>query len=278
MLAAILARSGRPSKAVHVVHLHPPKAGVAIVSKGRRREPRCRSTSRVATCRSPTRCASHAERRLGKVARQVSELARLEIEIFKEPNPRVADCQVAEGTLYLKGVTLRAHDASPGDAALAEPDGRRARPPGQAPPRQTAPPPRGPRGRHAGAPRPPPRKGRWPPHPRRGHGGRRGRTRLVRFATPVGSYPWPMPSLLDRALNVGEAKKFKIYQKRVALINAFEPELEHDSDAELRERMDELRERARPPARTSTSCCRSASRSCARPASGRWACATSTSS
>jgi preprotein translocase subunit SecA len=53
-----------------------------------------------------------------------------------------------------------------------------------------------------------------------------------------------MPSLLDRALNVGEAKKFKEYQKRVALINAFEPELEHDSDAELRERMDVLRERA----------------------------------
>jgi preprotein translocase subunit SecA len=53
-----------------------------------------------------------------------------------------------------------------------------------------------------------------------------------------------MPSLLDRALNVGEAKKFREYQKRVALINAFEPELEHDSDAELRERMDELRKRA----------------------------------
>ncbi len=54
-----------------------------------------------------------------------------------------------------------------------------------------------------------------------------------------------MPSLLDRALNVGEAKKFKTYQKRVALINAFEAELEHDTDAELRERMDVLRERAR---------------------------------
>ncbi|HYM45109.1 MAG TPA: preprotein translocase subunit SecA [Solirubrobacteraceae bacterium] len=52
------------------------------------------------------------------------------------------------------------------------------------------------------------------------------------------------PSILDRALNVGEAKKFKTYQKRVALINAFEPELEHDSDAELRERIDALRERA----------------------------------
>jgi putative sigma-54 modulation protein len=55
----------------------------------------------------------HVERRLNKVARQVSDLARLEIEIFKEPNPRVTDCQVAEATLYLKGVTLRARDASP---------------------------------------------------------------------------------------------------------------------------------------------------------------------
>src|ERR1700678_1248630 len=53
-----------------------------------------------------------------------------------------------------------------------------------------------------------------------------------------------MPSLLDRALNVGEAKKRKEYEKRVALIGAFEAELEHDSDAELRERMDELRARA----------------------------------
>ena len=55
----------------------------------------------------------HAERRLGKIARQVSDLARLEIEIFHERNPRVADCEVAEATLYLKGVTLRARDASP---------------------------------------------------------------------------------------------------------------------------------------------------------------------
>ena len=52
------------------------------------------------------------------------------------------------------------------------------------------------------------------------------------------------PSILDRALNVGEAKKFKAYQKRVALINAFEGELEHDTDAELRARMDALRARA----------------------------------
>jgi len=56
---------------------------------------------------------THAERRLGKVARQVSDLARLEVEVFREPNPRVADCCVAEATLYMKGVTLRARDASP---------------------------------------------------------------------------------------------------------------------------------------------------------------------
>jgi putative sigma-54 modulation protein len=56
---------------------------------------------------------THAARRLDKVARQVSELARIEIEIFKEPNPRVSDCHVAEATLYLKGVTLRARDSSP---------------------------------------------------------------------------------------------------------------------------------------------------------------------
>jgi preprotein translocase subunit SecA len=52
-------------------------------------------------------------------------------------------------------------------------------------------------------------------------------------------------SLLDRALRAGEAKQFKSYEKRVSRINAFEPELELESDEELRERADDLRERAR---------------------------------
>jgi preprotein translocase subunit SecA len=51
-------------------------------------------------------------------------------------------------------------------------------------------------------------------------------------------------SLLDRALNIGEAKKFKQYEKRVALIGVYEPELELETDDELRERMNVLRERA----------------------------------
>src|SRR5438270_139323 len=52
-------------------------------------------------------------------------------------------------------------------------------------------------------------------------------------------------SFLDRALRMGEAKKFKAYEQRVGRINAFEPELEHYTDAELREAADQLRERAR---------------------------------
>ncbi len=55
----------------------------------------------------------HVARRFRKVERQVSELAELEVEVFEERNPAIADNQVAEVTLHLKGVTLRARDASP---------------------------------------------------------------------------------------------------------------------------------------------------------------------
>jgi putative sigma-54 modulation protein len=55
----------------------------------------------------------HVAKRFRKVERQVSELAELEVEVFEERNPAIADSQVAEATLHLKGVTLRARDASP---------------------------------------------------------------------------------------------------------------------------------------------------------------------
>jgi preprotein translocase subunit SecA len=51
-------------------------------------------------------------------------------------------------------------------------------------------------------------------------------------------------SILDRALRVGEQKKFKDFERKVDRINAFEPELELDSDDELRERYEGLRRRA----------------------------------
>ncbi len=55
----------------------------------------------------------HVEKRFHKVSRQVSELAVLEVELFEERNPAIADCEVAEATLHLKGVTLRASSRSP---------------------------------------------------------------------------------------------------------------------------------------------------------------------
>jgi putative sigma-54 modulation protein len=55
----------------------------------------------------------HVEKRFRKVAKQVSELAELEVELCVEHNPAIADSQVAEATLHLKGVTLRSCDRSP---------------------------------------------------------------------------------------------------------------------------------------------------------------------
>jgi putative sigma-54 modulation protein len=55
----------------------------------------------------------HVTKRFRRVGRQVSELATLDIEIHEELNPSIDDCQVAEATLRLKGVTLRAREASP---------------------------------------------------------------------------------------------------------------------------------------------------------------------
>src|ERR671935_69897 len=51
-------------------------------------------------------------------------------------------------------------------------------------------------------------------------------------------------SLLDRALRIGEGKKFKEFQQQVARINDLEPEMELYEDEEIREEFDKLRERA----------------------------------
>jgi len=50
--------------------------------------------------------------------------------------------------------------------------------------------------------------------------------------------------LIDRALRLGEGRKFRTYQKRVDSINRIEPEMEILEDHELREEADALRERA----------------------------------
>jgi putative sigma-54 modulation protein len=55
---------------------------------------------------------ARVEKKLAKVARQVSPLAELEVELREERNPAIKDSQVAEATLHLKGVTLRARERS----------------------------------------------------------------------------------------------------------------------------------------------------------------------
>ena len=52
------------------------------------------------------------EKKFAKVGRQVSALAEMEIELREERNPSISDSQVAEATLHLKGVTLRARERS----------------------------------------------------------------------------------------------------------------------------------------------------------------------
>jgi putative sigma-54 modulation protein len=54
-----------------------------------------------------------AEKRFTKIGRQVSDLARLEVEFSEERNAAIVDSQIVECRLHLKGVTLRARTASP---------------------------------------------------------------------------------------------------------------------------------------------------------------------
>src|SRR4051812_15342542 len=51
-------------------------------------------------------------------------------------------------------------------------------------------------------------------------------------------------TILDRALRMGEGKKFKEFQKRVSKINDFESEVELYTDDELKERAQELKQEA----------------------------------
>src|SRR5215470_15089211 len=56
---------------------------------------------------------AYAERKLAKLERQVDSRAQIEVELAVEKNPSIAANQVAEATVWLKGHTLRAREASP---------------------------------------------------------------------------------------------------------------------------------------------------------------------
>ena len=76
------------------------------------------------------------ERKFRKVGNQVSDLAAHGGRVARGAQPRHPVSQVAEATLYLKGVTLARRGLVARDGPRAQPVLRRARAPGQAPPRQ----------------------------------------------------------------------------------------------------------------------------------------------
>src|SRR5437763_12962338 len=55
---------------------------------------------------------SYAEEKLGRLARQLADPTRVELELAVEKNPSIADNHVAEATIWTKGPVLRAREAS----------------------------------------------------------------------------------------------------------------------------------------------------------------------
>jgi putative sigma-54 modulation protein len=54
----------------------------------------------------------YAEEKLAKLDRQLHELTQVEVELWTEKNPSISANQVAEATIFTKGPTLRAREAS----------------------------------------------------------------------------------------------------------------------------------------------------------------------
>ena len=55
----------------------------------------------------------YAERKLGKLAKVLAPETQVEVELSEQRNPSISDSAVAEGTIFTKGPTLRAREASP---------------------------------------------------------------------------------------------------------------------------------------------------------------------
>jgi putative sigma-54 modulation protein len=54
----------------------------------------------------------YAERKLSKLERRVHDSTTVELELAVEKNPSIADSQVAEATVHVKGRTLRARETA----------------------------------------------------------------------------------------------------------------------------------------------------------------------
>jgi putative sigma-54 modulation protein len=55
----------------------------------------------------------YAERKLGKLSKQLADQTQVELELSEQRNPSIAASHVAEATIFTKGPTLRARESSP---------------------------------------------------------------------------------------------------------------------------------------------------------------------
>jgi putative sigma-54 modulation protein len=54
----------------------------------------------------------YAERKLAKLNKQLAEPTQVEVELSEQRNPSIAESQIAEATIFTKGPTLRAREAT----------------------------------------------------------------------------------------------------------------------------------------------------------------------
>lgn len=54
----------------------------------------------------------YAERKIGKLEKQLAEQTQVEVELSEQKNPSIANSQVAEATIFTKGPTLRARESA----------------------------------------------------------------------------------------------------------------------------------------------------------------------
>ena len=54
----------------------------------------------------------YAERKLSKLDKQLADQTQVEVELSEQSNPSIADSQVADATIFTKGPTRHAHEAT----------------------------------------------------------------------------------------------------------------------------------------------------------------------
>jgi len=55
----------------------------------------------------------YVQRKLAKLDKQLNDQTPVEVQLVEEKNPSIADSEVAEGTIWLKGHVLHARAAAP---------------------------------------------------------------------------------------------------------------------------------------------------------------------